>query len=304
MEDAWIAKATERIFLAPIKLTLLPEITNMDMPFVGVAHNLVLASIEKTYSGQGIKSMNALWGAGQMMFNKILAVVDGDVDVHDYLKVAQAMSIHVNPAHDIHIGKGPMDVLDHASRKFAYGGKLFIDATRKTDEERNPAANYMDTVDTGALKRVFPSIVDVNNALLKVQVSVVFVSVRKEEGATVDQLLRSIAASKLCTVKCLVAVDANVEVQDLETTLWVAMNNIDPARDVVVNSENNMLLVDATRKTAADNFERQWPNAVVMGQATIDSIDQKWESMGLGKLVQSPSRKYSRLMWNDGATAL
>ena len=46
----------------------------MDMPVEGVFHNLVIAQIKKDYAGQGQKVMNAMWGAGQMMFNKILVL--------------------------------------------------------------------------------------------------------------------------------------------------------------------------------------------------------------------------------------
>jgi len=81
-EDAYIAKATERLFLAPIKLTLLPEITDMEIPAEGVAHNLTIVKINKTYAGQAMKAANALWGAGQMMFNKNLIVIDNDTDIH------------------------------------------------------------------------------------------------------------------------------------------------------------------------------------------------------------------------------
>ena len=83
-EDAWLGKATERIFLAPIKMTLIPEIVDMDMPVEGVFHNLVITQIKKEYAGQGQKVMNAMWGAGQMMFNKILVLADQDVKIQDY----------------------------------------------------------------------------------------------------------------------------------------------------------------------------------------------------------------------------
>ncbi|WP_232517092.1 menaquinone biosynthesis decarboxylase [Chitinophaga sp. MD30] len=88
-EDAWIGKATERIFLAPIKMTLVPEIIDMEMPVEGVFHNLVISKIQKDYAGQAQKVMNAMWGAGQMMFNKILVVADEHTDIHDYRKLAQ-----------------------------------------------------------------------------------------------------------------------------------------------------------------------------------------------------------------------
>ncbi|MEZ4999224.1 MAG: UbiD family decarboxylase [Bacteroidales bacterium] len=52
-EDTIIGKATERLFLYPIKLTLQPDITDIHMPPPGVAHNLVwLKSIRDTRGGE------------------------------------------------------------------------------------------------------------------------------------------------------------------------------------------------------------------------------------------------------------
>ena len=84
MEDAWIGKATERIFLAPIRLAMLPEIIDYSLPFEGVAHNMTVVKIHKTYPGQALKVMNAMWGDDQMMFNKIMIFVDQDIDIHNY----------------------------------------------------------------------------------------------------------------------------------------------------------------------------------------------------------------------------
>ena len=134
-EDAWIGKATERIFIAPIRLTMLPELIDMVMPVEGVFHNLVIVKIAKEYPGHAQKVMNALWGAGQMMLNKMLVVVDEDVNIHDNLAVAQYAALHVDPARDILFSQGPMDVLDHACTAFAFGGKMGIDATKKMPEE-------------------------------------------------------------------------------------------------------------------------------------------------------------------------
>ncbi|MCK7536671.1 MAG: UbiD family decarboxylase [Marinilabiliales bacterium] len=100
MEDAWIEKATERIFLTPIKISMLPEIIDFDLPFVGVAHNLAIVKILKTYPGQAIKVMNSLWGAGQMMFNKVLIVVDQDVDIHDYTEVLKVLEQNMDISTD------------------------------------------------------------------------------------------------------------------------------------------------------------------------------------------------------------
>src|SRR4026209_2279530 len=136
-EDAWLGKATERIFLAPIKMTLVPEIVDMDMPVEGVFHNLVIAKIKKDYAGQGQKVMNAMWGAGQMMFNKILVLVDGEIKIQDYEQVAKYVFKNLNPATDIYFSQGPMDVLDHSCTKLGFGGKMCIDGTAKFEEEKD-----------------------------------------------------------------------------------------------------------------------------------------------------------------------
>ena len=134
-EDAWIGKATERIFLAPIKMTMVPEITDMHMPVEGVFHNLVIATINKEYAGQGQKVMNAMWGAGQMMFNKILVLADGNTKIDDYGALARYVFNNVNPSTDIYFSQGPMDVLDHSCSKLGFGGKMCIDGTHKWEEE-------------------------------------------------------------------------------------------------------------------------------------------------------------------------
>jgi 4-hydroxy-3-polyprenylbenzoate decarboxylase len=130
-EDGWIGKATERIFLMPIKMTVAPEVTDMHMPVEGVFHNITLVSIQKHYPGQALKIMSSLWGAGQMMFNKIMVVTDPDIRLTDYLTLARIISERVDPVNDIHFFRGPVDILDHSSSRYAYGSKMGIDATTK-----------------------------------------------------------------------------------------------------------------------------------------------------------------------------
>src|SRR6185503_4791460 len=132
---AWLGKATERIFLVPIKMTMVPEIADMVLPVEGVFHNLVIVKIKKDYPGQAIKAMHSLWGAGQMMFTKMMIVVDGDVNVQDEMEVAKYISQNFDAATDINFTQGPVDVLDHSCSVMAFGGKIGIDGTRKLPEE-------------------------------------------------------------------------------------------------------------------------------------------------------------------------
>ena len=114
---------------------MVPEIVDMDMPVEGVFHNLVIAKIKKDYAGQGQKVMNAMWGAGQMMFNKILVLVDGEMKIQNYEELAKYVFKNMNPATDIYFSQGPMDVLDHSCSKLGFGGKMCIDGTYKFEEE-------------------------------------------------------------------------------------------------------------------------------------------------------------------------
>ncbi|MFT3945851.1 MAG: menaquinone biosynthesis decarboxylase [Agriterribacter sp.] len=100
-EDAWLGKATERIFLAPIKMTMVPEIMDMEMPVEGVFHNLVIAKIKKEFAGQGQKVMYAMWGAGQMMFNKILVIADELAGIQHYKELAQQVFANLNVSTDV-----------------------------------------------------------------------------------------------------------------------------------------------------------------------------------------------------------
>ena len=134
MEDCYIGKATERIFL-PLIRKQLPEIVDMNLPVEGVFHNLAIVSIDKQYPGHARKVINALWGLGQMMFTKIIVIVDSWVNVHDWSEVVWRLGNNVDPSRDIVITQGPVDVLNHASPLPNLGGKMGIDATKKWKEE-------------------------------------------------------------------------------------------------------------------------------------------------------------------------
>jgi 4-hydroxy-3-polyprenylbenzoate decarboxylase len=130
MEDCFIAKATERIFLPVIRLNL-PEVVDYNLPLEGVFHNCAVVAIDKQYPGQAKKVMCAVWGMGQMMFTKMVIVVDKHVNVHDMAEVWWRVYNNVDPKRDFMFVEGPVEVLDHASPYPAYGSKVGIDATKK-----------------------------------------------------------------------------------------------------------------------------------------------------------------------------
>jgi 4-hydroxy-3-polyprenylbenzoate decarboxylase len=134
MEDGWMGKAVERIFLPLMRLTI-PELVDINLPVEGVFHNLMIVSIRKSYPGQARKVMNAIWSLGQAMFTKCILVVDEDVNVQDLGEVTLKVLNHIDPERDIQFTLGPVDSLDHASRLPNYGSKMGIDATRKWPSE-------------------------------------------------------------------------------------------------------------------------------------------------------------------------
>lgn len=134
MEDFFLGKATERMFLPLIKMTV-PDLHDMNLPLEGVFHNCAIVSVKKRYPGHAKKLMNAVWGLGLLSLSRCVIVVDHDVDVHDVSQVAFRAFSNVDPARDMLLVDGPVDALDHAAPYFAYGSKIGFDATRKLPGE-------------------------------------------------------------------------------------------------------------------------------------------------------------------------
>lgn len=311
-EDAYIGAATERIFIMPIKLSILPELTDMNIPVAGVAHNLTIISIEKTYAGQAIKVMNAIWGAGQLMFNKILVVVDKSVDVHNYQEVARTISSHVNPSSDIHFSSGPLDILDHSSSKYAYGTKIGIDATKKIEEEidettQNQGFNpYSITLDKEKIQTNYPEITKINDELLKKGISIIILGVEKKDSIK-NLIAKLIESNLLIDIKYILITNNAVDLKNLFTSIWFIVGNIDPKRDCIINKNESktcfsQIFIDGTIKDKEnDQFQRDWPNVVVSSEKTIKEIDELWKKLPLGEFIPSPSLQFYDLVKNKGA---
>jgi len=309
MEDGWIGKATEKIFLMPLKMTVAQELENIHMPMEGVFHNIVIASIRKQYPGQALKVMNSLWGAGQMMFNKILAVLDPGIELTDYKAVARQISERVIPSSDIHFIRGPVDILDHSSNQYAFGSKVGIDATSKLAGEKGASKNIPEPFCDGQeIQTEFPEIKNINSALLTEGISVVILSILKSRKHHIQSLVTKVLQNGwIKNVKFIVFVDSLVDVTHVSDVVWITANNIDPVRDCnFIKQENEeiypSMIIDGTRKTKKlDDFEREWPNVIVMDDVTITRIDLNWASYGLGAFIPSPAGRFKSLKINDDA---
>lgn len=315
-EDAWIGKATERIFLAPIKMMMVPEVVDMVLPVEGVFHNLAIVKINKEFPGQAVKVMHSLWGAGQMMFTKMMIIVDGDVNIHDNEAVAKYISLHADTGYDFHFTQGPADVLDHSCSAMAFGGKLGIDATKKLPEEtagRNLPVIKLKCDLTAIQKEIFsafPEIKSVNASLTEKEIPVVFVTVQKNRKNHVRELAHEIfRLSSMHGIKILIFLEPESDLTFIADAVWRFANNLDPKRDSIIipatqKEEVNHLAFDATRKTREfDDFERDWPNILLSDDATIEKVDSIWQKLGLGKFISSPSLRYKKQAYPGGAVA-
>jgi 4-hydroxy-3-polyprenylbenzoate decarboxylase len=317
-EDAWLGKATERIFLAPIKMTLVPEIVDMEMPVEGVFHNLVIAKIEKDYAGQAQKVMNAMWGAGQMMFNKILVVTASKSEsftLTDYATLAKDVFKNLNPSTDIYFSQGPMDVLDHSCSKMGFGGKMCIDGTFKFDEEKDEQFSSMlprySENSSDELKNIFPEIKAINSSLIEKGIPCLIIAVEKNKKDHLRTFHTAICEMRIIEgIKMILYVEHTVDPNDLPVALWRFCNNLDPKRDHFIvkkqltDSGKYVACIgfDGTLKTKQfDGFYRDWPNIIIADDRTIASVDAKWERLGLGELIPSPSLKYKGQMYGEEA---
>ena len=305
-EDKWLGKATERIFLPLIKLSMLPEIIDMVMPDEGVFHNIVLAKIKKTYPGQAQKVMNSFWGAGQMMFNKILVVTDADIDLNDSKAVSALICAQVHPIDDVLFNRGPVDVLDHSSKRFALGSKLGIDATIKLPgetsflHESNPNIEEISRKLSGYL---------CNFSLILQKFPVLIIGLDKSKTNLRTNHQQLFDSKALTGINWVVYVDEEVVNIRISDIVWLVANNIDPLRDCFYalnekGQQTGPMAIDGSRKSLEyDSFKRQWPNVLVMDDATINQVDAMWGKLGLGEMLESPSLNYKGLVKNEGAIA-
>lgn len=279
MEDAYLGLISEKLFLKPLQIGIAPEVADMHMPVAGVVHNLVVVSAQITYPGQAFKIANALWGAGQMMFTKYIVVVNDDVDIRDYIAVWNHVVQNVLPSKDLLCSKGPLDILDHASDIQAIGGKLAIDATRKT----NISTHELDL-------SCLPSI---HAQELMPGLWVVYTDDYNLDVLTINEYLDSGMSGWV------VFVESELKEMNSYTLAWYVLGNTDAGRDVILNKE--VVLVDGLRKFGRNGFDRAWPDLVVMNDAVIAKIDSIWSDLNIGGFVDSPSKFLKKIARESGA---
>jgi 4-hydroxy-3-polyprenylbenzoate decarboxylase len=274
------------------------------MPVEGVAHNIVIVSIEKTYPGQGMKVLSALYGAGQMMFSKYIIVVSSTVPVCNYGKVAAAVSENVRFDTDFLFTHGPLDVLDHSSDRFSLGGKMGIDATVKIAEERYAEHNSVPLLLLTAAEIENDVITNIR-IMSEWDLPLVVLTVKKpSQGLDMRHLAATLPAPLHTPGTVLVAIDSGADPEDASMIAWLVAGNSDPSRDIF-RLDAGALFIDATSKPLSlPRFPRDWPNVVCSATETIELVDRRWQEYGTGKFLQSPSLRYLSLRQPGEASVL
>lgn len=292
-EDAYIAKATEKIFLAPIRLAVQPEVEDLWMPTAGTAHNLAVVSIDKRYRGQAHKVAQALWGAGQMMFNKYLVITPAATPIRSYEALA-ALLRRCDLRRCIIRSEGILDVLDHATATCGFGGKLALDLT-----DTDPAAAVTAvTLPSEARPAGGIELYDTRH-VEDLGLVILYAAASRPDKVDMEAYLRE---NGFRGVRYAVVFDyqAAGAMRD-EDLLWLAAANTDPRRDVVLTPEGTLTVDARSKRPGVEGNPPRFPNVAMSSTQTIRLVDDRWEEYGLGERLESPSRRYRKLWLSDRA---
>jgi len=270
MEDCYLAKATERLFL-PLLRTVMPEISDYWFPWEGVFHNISVVSIDKEYPGHAQKIMSGLWGQGQMSFCKAIAVVDKDINLKDPEKVIKELLSKLDLSSDITITKGVLDVLDHSSPYPNFGNKIGIDLTTRFRNEppRNkqtglkmppPDADLLDIIEkkvpgSVACRHLFQDLSKDRECINRIFA----ISVEKTQDRGGKYFAETVLnAQELGMFNIIILFDKEIDLSDGSLMLWKVFNNVDPGRDMIFQKDR--VVIDACKKRPVDGHEREWPD--------------------------------------------
>ncbi len=277
-EDAYIAMATERIFVSPIRFALQPEVRDMTMPTAGTAHNIAMLSISQRYEGQGRKVIQSLWGAGQMMFNKYLLIADHGVDIRNTESVAQLLR-NADIRRCIVESEGVFDVLDHATATNGYGGKLALDLSQ-TPTEPQPTRELR-----------YSKSLSVSTSLVE-RWSTLLIYADADEAIEASTI-------EVEGVKFIILLDRAAEGVSDYDVLWLAAANSDPRRDASITADGALMIDGRSKRPGKEGNPHRFPNVVASSEEVIELVDKRWAEYGLGEFLESPSRHYRKLLLSE-----
>ena len=279
MEDCYMGKATERIFLPMLK-TINPDISDISLPWEGVFHNCVIVAINKRYPYQSRHTMNNLWGTGQMSFSKMILAVDASMNIHDYSNVAKHLFNQIDLSQDLFFSEGILDVLDHSAPKALFGSKLGIDATGTEELKCDIPDIPSDKEILKFAKELSSDIRDISVPIRNVKLPMLFVSLEKKKPHATKKIAKLIFSdSSLTCFQIVIFFDSDVDVENTSYSTWKFFNNVDPRRDF--HFIDKKLSIDSTRKWKEEGYDRDWPEEIEMSRSVKREIDDIWDRLGI-----------------------
>lgn len=311
-EDAWLTRAIERLFL-PLMQQTIPEVMDYRLPFAGVAHNLMLVKIHKSYPGQARKVAHAVWGLGQAAFTKAIAIIDQHgPDIHDEAAVAKHVLQSLNAENSFEIVFGPTETLDHATRALHFGSKIAIDATepmagdpgtgtqgtgitgllKPASEVRGPGSSAL-SPDTGHRT---PDLSGIEHSRSWAFDGVFVIEIEKSRGHQAREIANTLfqraGTAPLPLIIILQAGLANPG--NANELAWATLANIDPERDLLFDEKPEQvngrwelkrhprhIAVDATKKDARDGFPRDWPEVQLHPPGALAKARELLQARGI-----------------------
>lgn len=292
-EDAYIAEATEKIFLAPIRLAVQPEVEDLWMPIEGTAHNLAMVSIAKRYEGQAHKVVQGLWGAGQMMFNKYMVVASAEHNIRSFSVLGKLLR-RVELQSAVIRAEGVLDVLDHATATCGFGGKMAIDLTEvDINQAVEPIAEPTTVEPVGGVRLC--------DSRFLAEYGLLLLYAAEDRPVEVD-VARYLEHNGFKGVKYVALFDYQAAgAMTPNDLLWLAMANTDPRRDVKSIKDGALLFDARSKHPGVGENPARFPNVVMSSVETIRQVDERWAEYGLGELIASPSRRYRKLWLSSKA---
>jgi len=263
MEDCYMAKATERIFL-PMLQSVMPEIRDYFLPWEGVFHNAVIVSIRKEYPAHAKKLISGLWGQGQMSFAKSVIAVDEDVEPSDLNEIARLLETRFDFESDAQISLGVLDVLDHSAPLPLMGAKIGLDLTRRISGE---TPRYQECFTPATPETLREDIMQRLKGAADSSKRGLFCAVAlKRAGRSGKEIIEELSRFERLSASCkfIAIFDEHIDVRNVSQMLWKIFNNADPARDIVRRGKN--IYLDAGKKGHADGHTREWPQELTFEQ--------------------------------------
>lgn len=136
------------------------------------------------------------------------------------------------------------------------------------------------------------SIVDIYLPPEGVFTNMCFVKIKKRfPGEARKAMFSILGTGQFSFTKIIAAFDEDIDIRDLGSVIWALSTRVEPERDISIISGSpsdsldhtpniqaygSKLMIDATRKSKAEGYSRDWPETISLPKEIIEKVDRKW----------------------------